>query len=152
MIQIHRQSNLPHHEALAHELSALANAAYQEYVAVMGKKPAPMEADYAMHLTKDEVFVALDVDVLIGFAILMTKPDGYWLETIAVDKAYRGQGIGGRLIEAVEAYLAPIANTYQLYTNEKMTKAQSWYITLGFVETDQRHEAGFARIYYRKSL
>jgi hypothetical protein len=40
----------------------------------------------------------------------------------------------------------------RLYTNAKMLANQRFYPALGYQVTDRRHESGFDRIYYAKSL
>lgn len=136
----------------AEALSFIAHQAYQGYCAEMGRVPAPMVADYAQHLREDILFTVQDGHQLVGFAILVTKSDGYWLETIAILPAYSGQGIGTKLMQVIEAYLIRHTSSYQLYTNKVMRDAQRWYITLGFEETDRRQSEGFQRIYYKKKF
>ncbi len=58
---------------------------------------------------KEGTFVALDGDEVVGFVSANVKDDnpktsGY-LHTIIVNKEYRRQGIGGKLIELAEAYV-----------------------------------------------
>ena len=133
-------------------LALIAKQAFQPYCGEMGRAPAPMTADYAHHLQQDVVFTAEEGDLLIGFAIIMQKTDGFWLETIAILPDYSGMGIGTKLMHAIERYLRSRTSSYQLYTNEVMRDAQSWYKTLGFYETDRRIGDGFQRIYYQKKL
>lgn len=40
----------------------------------------------------------------------------------------------------------------ELYTNEAMTENQAIYSKLGYVETEKKHQDGFNRVFYRKSL
>ena len=133
-------------------LLAIAREAYQHYVAVLGKEPAPMMADYAAHIAEDVVITAYQNDVLVGFGIIIEKDDGLWLETIAVADGYRGQGIGSKLLAEIERHIAKKARSYQLYTNEKMTQNKAWYLSLGFTITAVKEEEGFRRIYFEKTL
>ena len=133
-------------------LALIASQAFQLYCGEMGRAPAPMTADYAHHLQEDVVFTVEEGDLLIGFAIIMQKTDGFWLETIAILPDYSGMGIGTKLMHAIEHYLRARTSSYQLYTNEVMRAAQSWYKRLGFNETDRRLGDGFQRIYYQKKL
>jgi len=134
------------------QLERIAAEAYQQYIPVMGKKPAPMLADYAAHLAHDTVFVALDGEIVIGYAIIIGKKDGWWLENIAVDPAHAGKGVGTALIARLEGDLARQADYYQLYTNRLMLRNIDWYLRLGFTETGRRLEDGYERVFFRKTL
>ncbi|WP_343563053.1 GNAT family N-acetyltransferase [Kiloniella sp. b19] len=140
-------------------IQAIAEEAYAVYVPAIGKKPAPMVADYARHLQQDTCFVAEDQDrSVLGYAVVFFldgagEDKGYWLDSIAVAPEAAGQGLGSRLIDRVEAFLLSAgARSYQLYTNRFMTANVGWYQRLGFEITDEREEQGYQRIYFRKKL
>ena len=134
------------------QLLAIAREAYQQYVATIGKEPAPMVADYATHIADDTILTASDDGVLIAFAVIIEKEDGFWLETIAVADGHRGQGVGTALLGHAERFMASKARSYQLYTNEKMTRNKAWYLALGFTLTDVRIQEGYRRIFFKKEL
>ena len=140
----------------AADLSQIAKAAYAQYVEAIGREPAPMFADYAKHLQHDHCLVALisgnDQSVAVGFVVVAEKSDGYWIETIAVLPEFGGQGIGAKLVEAAEAFVAKSADAVQLYTNAKMTRNLGWYPRLGYREVDRRREQGFDRVFFHKQL
>lgn len=135
-------------------LRAIAADAYAQYVGLIGRKPAPMVADFDHHIRHDIVFVAVmsPNESVVGYVVLMEKADGVWLENVAVSTAHNGQGIGTGLMRHVEVYLSGRAASYQLYTNVKMTRNIGWYERLGFVETGRGVENGFERVYFRKPL
>ena len=55
-------------------VTACAEAAYAMYVARIGKKPAPMIADFAAEIDQGLVFVALDHDEpLLGFVVCYAR-------------------------------------------------------------------------------
>ena len=138
------------------DLSKIAEAAYAQYVEAIGRAPAPMTADYAKHLRHDHCFVALigrnEPSVVVGFVVVVEKSDGYWIETVAVLPEFTGQGIGAKLVETAEAFVATSADAVQLYTNAKMTRNLSWYPRLGYREVDRRREQGFDRVFFHKQL
>ena len=113
-----------------------------------------MIANFDDHLQNDIVFVATvqPENHVVGYAVIMKKADGFWLENIAVTPASGGQGIGTVLIAHVEAYLSGLAAGYRLYTNVKMTRNIRWYQRLGFVEMGRGIENGFERVYFHKTL
>ena len=140
----------------ATDLSQIAEAAYAQYVEAIGRAPAPMTADYAKHMQDDHCLVALsDGDqqsMAMGFVVIVERSDGYWIETVAVLPEFTGQGIGAKLVEAAEAFVATSADAVQLYTNAKMTRNLSWYPRLGYREVDRRREQGFDRVFFHKQL
>ena len=128
-------------------IQAISDAAYGVYVAAMGQKPGPMLADYGAHLADDAVLVAVDSGGPVrGYAVMLDRPDGFWLENIAVDPAAQGQGIGTNLIDAVEDWFRGRTDHYRLYTNVKMTANIAWYNRAGFVETGRATEIGRAHV------
>jgi len=133
-------------------MAAIARRAYAPYVRLMGREPAPMGADYAAHIAQDTCFVAEDEAELIGFVVLMQKPDGWWLETIATDPVYQRAGAGAALMARCEQFLSPRTERLFLYTNEVMAAPYAWYIRQGFGETHRATENGFARIFMMKRL
>ena len=135
-------------------LRVIAADAYAQYVEAIGRKPAPMIADFEHHLRNDIIFVAATEpeNLVVGYAVLVKKADGIWLENIAVATASGGQGVGTGLIRHVEDYLSGRATGYQLYTNVKMVRNIGWYERLGFMETRRAFENGFERVYFRKLL
>ena len=143
-------------ESHAVDLSQIAHAAYAQYVEAIGRAPAPMTADYARHLQRDHCLVALigrnEQSIAVGFVVVVEKSDGYWIETIAVLPEFGGQGIGAKLVEAAEAFVARSADAVQLYTNAKMVRNLSWYPRLGYREVDRRREQEFDRVFFHKQL
>lgn len=134
------------------DLERIAAEAYRQYIPVMGKKPAPMLADYASHLAHDTVYVAKVGKATIGYAITISKSNGWWLENIAVDPDHAGQGVGATLIAHLEDDLARQTSHYQLYTNRLMLRKIDWYLKLGFEETGRRLKDGYERVFFRKRL
>lgn len=133
----------------AADIKEIAEAAYAKYIPRMGKRPAPMDAEFARHIASDTVFIA-ETDRISGYAIIAEEKDGFWLDNIAVHPAMSGHGLGSALISRVETHLSKVVDRYRLYTNVAMTENQAWYEKLGFVETHRSDASGFERIYYVK--
>ena len=91
-------------------LGAIAQAAYQPYIAEIGRKPAPMVADFDAHIGKDICLVLWLAGKIAGYAIILDRAEGYWLENIAVHPEHHKKGLGTALIEAVEAVICPRAD------------------------------------------
>ena len=138
-------------------MTRIAAEAYEIYISRMGRRPAPMDADFARHIAEDFVLLYADDQVqgyqVQGYVVVVEKPDYVLLENVAVAKSAQGKGLGTKLIAAVERELkARGVEHYQLYTNEKMTENLAYYPRLGFVETKRVEEDGFRRVYFVKHL
>lgn len=131
-----------------------AEDAYEQYVEAIGKRPAPMVADFAAQIANGDVYVAEQTDGSVGGFIVFFPHRGHmFLENVAVASSAAGQGLGKALIVFCEQCAKEAGLTsVELYTNEKMTANLSMYPYLGYKEFDRREEAGFSRVYFRKRL
>jgi ribosomal protein S18 acetylase RimI-like enzyme len=138
----------------ASAVSAVVDAAYSVYVARIGRPPAPMTADYAGLIAEGEVWVAADDDGrVVGVLVIRPSGDALELENVAVDPARQGLGHGRALIEFAEQHALELdLRAVELYTNEAMVENLRLYARLGFVETGRGVEAGYRRVYFRKTL
>jgi GNAT superfamily N-acetyltransferase len=135
-------------------IRSCAERAYTRYVAAIGRKPAPMVADFAAQIAEGQVHVAAgDAEEFHGFIVFFPKGDAMFLENVAVEPAAAGSGIGKSLIAFCEAEARRLGlAAVTLYTNEKMVENLSIYPKLGYVETDRRSEDGFNRVFFEKRL
>jgi GNAT superfamily N-acetyltransferase len=136
------------------EIGDCAERAYARYVPLIGRKPAPMVADFAAQIAAGHVYVATDdQDALQGFIVFCAEEGHILLENVAVLPRAAGRGIGRTLIGFCEnAARRRGMNAVRLYTNEKMIDNLSIYPKLGYVEVAHRTENGFNRVYFEKSL
>ena len=130
-----------------------AKLAYEMYVQRIGKPPAPMVADFPVALSQGELELIYADGKSAGFLVSQMREDHLFVENVAVHPDFQNQGIAKTLFvildqRAAQNRLAAI----ELYTNEKMTENLAFYPKLGFVETERRSEAGFDRVYFRKTL
>lgn len=142
-------------------VQACATEAYRPYVPRMGKKPAPMVADFRAQIEARQVHVMEAGGQVAGFIVLFSRrsasgeagEDHLHVENVAVFPEHHGKGLGRALLafaedEARRRKLPAV----ELYTNVKMTENLALYPRLGYVETGRRKEAGFSRVFYRKAL
>lgn len=127
--------------------------AYGMYIDRIGKKPAPMLADYADLISKRLVYVTTDKEQIQGLIVLLLKENYLLIENVAVRNIFQGQGIGRRLIEfafmsAEEAGMQEV----RLYTNELMSENLVYYAKFGFIELNRSTENGYRRVHMSKSL
>ena len=130
-------------------VAAIARAAFGPFEAIIGRRPAPMEADHASDIDAGRVTVAVAEDGrLSGFATLDLRDDVAILEIVAVAPGVQGRGVGRALIERCEARAA--GRPIRLWTNVAMTGALRLYPRLGYVETGRGRHEGFDRVFFEK--
>jgi len=133
--------------------AAITRAAYSTYVERIGREPAPMAADFGALIEAGDVWVATDRDQVVGVLVLRLQDAALLLESVAVDPAHQGRGIGRSLIDHAERVARDQGlGAVDLYTNALMTENLRLYPSLGYEVVDRRREDGFDRVYFRKSL
>ncbi|MEH3054015.1 MAG: GNAT family N-acetyltransferase [Patulibacter minatonensis] len=139
----------------ADAFGAIARAAFGVYLERLpaGVRPAPMEADHATVIRRHEAWV-LEADGLVGgFLTLVPSGDHLLLETVAVDPALQGRGLGRRLLALAEERAAALGlPAIRLYTHVAMTENQALYERLGYREVSRGRQAGLDRVFYEKRL
>lgn len=128
-------------------------AAFEPYISRIGRSPAPMHLEYPALVDARCVWVAEFSSQIEGVLVQYETPDGFYVDTVAVNPGVRGTGVGRALLEFAEDEAARrgFASIY-LCTNSKMTENQVLYPRIGYVEYDRRNEAGYDRIFYRKTF
>jgi len=132
---------------------ALVERAYGMYVQRIGRRPAPMDADYEALIGRAQVVLAELDGAPVGVLVLVPRPGHLLLENIAVDPAFQGRGVGRQLMQlaeqrAVQAGLPEV----RLYTNQLMTENLAWYPALGYREVSRGEQDGFRRVFFRKRV
>ncbi len=135
------------------DIQACAEHAFEPYIARMGQRPAPMDADYAAAIRSGHTHVATDGETLLGFIVFTPTTDATLLDTVAVSPEARGMGIGKALIALCETSARAAGSAkVTLYTNAAMTENLSLYPALGYRETHRATENGFHRVFFEKPL
>ncbi|HSB85018.1 MAG TPA: GNAT family N-acetyltransferase [Ilumatobacteraceae bacterium] len=135
------------------EVVACVNAAYDKYVPRIGRKPAPMLADYPTLLGNGCVHVAVTEKGIVGIIVMWAEDDHWYIDNIAVRPDVQGEGVGKTLLDAAEAAARRNGcGELRLYTNEAMTDNLDYYPRRGFIETHRSSESGYRRVYYSKVL
>ena len=134
-------------------IRALTRAAYQPWVAVIGREPLPMQTDYAAALAAHRFDLAFLGGDLVGLIETHEAPDHLLIVNVAVAPAWQGRGLGRRLMAEAEA----LANTarlaeLRLYTNGAFARNLRLYRDLGFaVDRRESGERGVT-VHMRKRL
>ncbi|MBU3863651.1 GNAT family N-acetyltransferase [Streptomyces sp. 4503] len=131
---------------------AVTDAAYRPYIARIGVRPAPMDADHAADIAAGRVFVTGD-PVVVGVLVLVAEPGHLVLESIAVDPDAHRQGVGRRLLAFAELHARALGlPEIRLYTNALMRENQEIYPRYGYEVTERRQDGAYDRIHYRKRI
>jgi GNAT superfamily N-acetyltransferase len=132
-------------------LRDLVQRAYSPYLERIGRRPAPMDDDYADKVREGQVFIA-DDDGLAGLIVLIAAPHHLLIENVAVEPDRHGTGIGRALMAYAEAYAHERdLRELRLYTNAAMTENLTFYPRLGYIEVDRRTVDGFQRVFFSKT-
>jgi len=131
----------------------IAEQAFEPFVAAIGKKPAPMVADFAKQVDDGVVFVMTSKSAVLGYCVSYPTDAGWHVENLAVSPAVQGQGVGAKLMADAEHRARDAgAHAVELYTNVAMEGAIAAYPRLGYEEVRRAEEDGFQRVYFRKAL
>ena len=134
-------------------IQGCARAAYEIYVPRIGRRPAPMIADFEDQIKQELVHVLTDDKRVAGFVVCYRRDDHLHLENVAVDPQFQGFGYGVQLIRHAEQAARDIGlGAVELYTNAKMTENLTLYPHLGYAELGRWREDGFDRVFYRKII
>jgi N-acetylglutamate synthase-like GNAT family acetyltransferase len=133
-------------------LEKIVRAAFAPYAEIIGKRPAPMDAEYATAIRAGRVILAEKAEIT-GVAVLEIRGREIWLDTLAVLPGVQGSGTGTRLVAAAEDWARQNgARELKLYTNAAMTRNLTYYPRLGFEETHRAKMDGFDRVFFTKKL
>jgi ribosomal protein S18 acetylase RimI-like enzyme len=137
----------------AEPIAALTDAAYEGYVAVIGRKPQPMTADYQTIVAEHPVWLLCADDVIAGVLVLMREPDALLIYSVAVHPAHQGRGFGSRLLALAEDEARRAGYTsIRLYTNGLMAANIARYRRLGYQETRREPIGDTVVVHFLKRL
>lgn len=96
---------------------------------------------------KDRVWLCEHKDTIIGFLLLMHRPENTaQLRYFLIHPAYRGQGLGNHLLALYTAFLKEKGyRSSYLWTTHELYGAASLYKRYGFVLTEQHHSTDFGK-------
>jgi len=134
-------------------IRACVDTAYALYVDRIGKKPAPMLSDHGQQVADGLVSVAVLDGEIVGSIVMWPEDDHFYVDSIAVDPARQGTGLGAALLDHADAEAAAADRTeIRLYTNVSMVENLDYYPRRGFTETHRGSDEGYERVYYRRPV
>ena len=89
----------------------ITRAAYAKWVAVIGREPKPMTANYEQAVTEHIIDLCEQDGRPIALIELILKPSHLLIENIAVLPDHHGKGIGGLLLGRAETFARSLGST-----------------------------------------
>jgi ribosomal protein S18 acetylase RimI-like enzyme len=138
----------------ASAIAALVKESYAHYVPLIGLRPAPMDADYAVVVERQAVWVAVGENGSpVGVVVLGLEADHLVVDNVAVAPGSQGLGVGTRLLDIAESEAKEAGRTeVRLFTHVMMTDNIAYYGRRGYLETHRLTERGFSRAFFSKRL
>jgi GNAT superfamily N-acetyltransferase len=129
----------------------ITRAAYAKWVAVIGREPKPMTANYEQAMI-DHIVDLLEEDGRpIALIELIPEPSHLLIENVAVLPDWQGKGIGGLLLEHAETIARSLQlNEMRLYSNAMFLTNLSFYAHRGFFEFMREQHARFGVVVHMK--
>lgn len=134
-------------------IAALTDAAYEKYIARMGRPPQPMTTDYAQIVAEHPVWVLDEGGRLAGVLVLMHEPDALLIYSVAIAPGQQRRGLGRQLLAFAEDEGRAAGYTLiRLYTNALMTENVAMYGRMGYRETGRDAFGDQTRVNFAKEL
>ena len=111
----------------------LTRAAYAKWVALIGREPLPMQADYRRAVAEHTIDLLIDGGALAGLIETILRPDHLWIENVAVAPERQGRGFGRLLLAHAEKRAAEAEQfEIRLQTNQAFGANLALYAKLGY--------------------
>jgi GNAT superfamily N-acetyltransferase len=128
-------------------------AAFEPYIARIGRPSAPMLLDFPAVIGAGQVWIAERASGLAGVLVQYETADGFYIDTVAVITDQRGTGVGrALLVFAEEEALRRGYESIYLCTNSKMVENLQLYPKIGYVEYARQVLDGYDRVFLRKQV
>ncbi|WP_374377965.1 GNAT family N-acetyltransferase [Dongia sp.] len=134
-------------------IAAIVSAAYAKWVPVIGRKPLPMQVDYAKAVLEHDFDVVSGDGRLVGLIETMPRADHLWIENLAVHPEAQGQGIGRLLLARAEEKAKELGTfDLRLLTNGAFTANIALYLKYGYALDKQEEFMNGTTVYMSKKL
>lgn len=122
----------------------LTREAYAKWVAVIGREPKPMTADYDAVVRRHRFDLLLKDGVLAALIETVDEGDQLLIENLAVAPRFQRQGFGRMLIAHAEDVARDLGRArIRLYTNQRFSENIGLYEALGYA-IDREEDVGVA--------
>ena len=117
----------------AESIRDLTRAAYAKWVALIGREPLPMQADYDRAVREHAIDLLTDGGALVGLIETISRPEHLWIENVAVAPDREGRGYGRMLLAHAEKRAGESAlGELRLMTNAAFAANLAFYTRLGY--------------------
>lgn len=129
----------------------IVETSYADYIPLIGRLPAPMDADYVAAIEAGQLYVL--GNPTLGCLVMFPEGAAIEIDMIAVAPQAQGQGIGRRLLDfAADHARSTCRSKLALYTNAKMARNVVIYQKYGFTVTHRATVDGFDRIFMEMAV
>jgi GNAT superfamily N-acetyltransferase len=131
----------------------LTRAAYAKWVALIGREPLPMQADYERAVAEHAIDLLIVDGALAGLIETILRPDHLWIENVAVAPEQQGRGYGRLLLDHVEKR-AVEAGRFQirLQTNQAFAANLELYAKRGYIVNRTEPFRGGTTVFMSKRI
>ena len=132
----------------------LSRAAYAKWVALIGREPLPMTADYTRAVSEHVIDVLEEGGQLLALVEVIRKPDHLLIENVAVRPDQQGKGLGDIVLRHAEELARSMKyNEVRLYTNAAFASNISFYSKRGYEEYQRGTMVpGSVTVYMKKRI
>jgi GNAT superfamily N-acetyltransferase len=115
-------------------IRALTRAAYAKWVALIGREPLPMQADYQCAAVEHTIDLLIVDGALAGLVETILRPDHLWIENVAVAPEQQGRGFGRLLLDHAERRAVHAGRPeIRLLTNQAFAANLELYARRGYI-------------------
>jgi ribosomal protein S18 acetylase RimI-like enzyme len=131
----------------------LTRAAYAPWVAVMGREPKPMLADYEQSVLTNLIDLLYVDGAHAALIEMVPKTDHFLVKNVAVAPNFQGHGYGSKLMAHAERVAHSLGyEEMRLYTNKLMAANIKLYLRLGYrADREEAFKGGFV-VHMSKSI
>jgi len=134
-------------------IAALTDAVYAKWVPVIGRKPLPMQVDYAEAVSQHAFTLVERNGGLMGLIETEDQPDHLYIVNVAVAESGQGQGLGRRLVAHAESQArARGFGEVRLMTNALYETNIRLYELLGYEIFARESFVNGVRVWMRKTI
>ena len=118
----------------AASIRVLTRTAYAKWVALIGREPLPMQANYERAVAEHTIDLLIVDDALAGLVETIVRPDHLWIENVAVAPEQQGRGFGRLLLDHAERRAIHAGRPeIRLLTNQAFAANLELYARRGYI-------------------
>jgi ribosomal protein S18 acetylase RimI-like enzyme len=134
-------------------IAALVHAAYEKWVAIIGREPMPMQVDYEEAVREHMIDLLFDGDELVGLIETILHPDHLFIENVAVAPARQHEGFGRHLMAHAEGKARGFhLFSLRLVTNAAFASNVQLYRDIGYRLEREEDFLGGTAVHMHKAL